>query len=201
MPANRIWRVDRAAAVIGKIGRGDRRRPLQMMLKEPDLIDADTFRELDFFELARNISVCVARGRGRPDCESQLPPSRFRRRRAARGSQLVLSSPPPAGFVNRPLRSKGGRRPMTGRGVRIGWVVRCRRADRRHWGGHQLLGARDVGLASRAGQKPVVSDAMKPLSRTWSEKRLDLTLDQRQDYRRRRKCACSSASLERRSKR
>ena len=68
-----------------------------MMLKKPDLIDADTFRELDFFELApEHFRMCriFARGRGRPDCESHLPPSRFRRRRAARGSQLVLSSPP-----------------------------------------------------------------------------------------------------------
>ena len=31
--------------------RGDRRRRLQMMLGEPDLIDADTLRQLDFFEL------------------------------------------------------------------------------------------------------------------------------------------------------
>jgi len=31
--------------------RGDRRRRLQMMPEEPDLIDADTLRQLDFFEL------------------------------------------------------------------------------------------------------------------------------------------------------
>ena len=52
---------------------------------------------------------------------------------------------------------------MIGRGVRIGCVVRCRRIDLRHWGGHQLPGARDVGLAAGAGQQPVVADAMKPL--------------------------------------
>ena len=34
---------------------------------------------------------------------------------------------------------------MIGRGVRIGCVVRCWRIDLRHWGGHQVLGAR-VGL-------------------------------------------------------
>jgi len=52
---------------------------------------------------------------------------------------------------------------MIGRGVRIGGVVHCRRIDRRHWSGHQLSGARDVGLAAGAGQQPVVADAMKPL--------------------------------------
>jgi len=44
---------------------------------------------------------------------------------------------------------------MIGRGVRIGCVVRYWRIDRRHWGGHQLLGARDVGLAAGAGQQPL----------------------------------------------
>jgi hypothetical protein len=34
-----------------QIRRGHRRGRLQMMLEEPDLIDADTFRQLDFFEL------------------------------------------------------------------------------------------------------------------------------------------------------
>jgi len=41
---------------------------------------------------------------------------------------------------------------MIGRGVRIGGVARRRRIDLRHWGGHQLLGARNVGLAASAGQ-------------------------------------------------
>src|SRR5215469_7698180 len=80
-----------------QIGRGDWRRRLQMMFEEPDLIDADTFRELDFFELApEHFPMCriFARGRGRPDGESHLPPSRFKRRRAARRSQLVLWSAP-----------------------------------------------------------------------------------------------------------
>jgi hypothetical protein len=70
-----------------QIGRGDRRRRLQMMFEEPDLIDADTFRQLDFFELApEHFRMCriFARGRGRPDCESHPPPSRFKRWRAAR---------------------------------------------------------------------------------------------------------------------
>src|SRR6516225_9018186 len=47
------------------------------------------------------------------------------------------------------------RRAMIARGVRIGCVVRCRRLERRHWGGHQLLSARDVGSrrwpAARSG--------------------------------------------------
>ena len=49
------------------------------------------FRELDFFELApEHFRMCriFARGRGRPDCESHLPPSPFRRRLAARGIKL-----------------------------------------------------------------------------------------------------------------
>jgi type IV secretory pathway TrbL component len=54
-------------------------------------------------------------------------------------------------------------RAMIGRGVRIGGVVRCRRIDPRHWGGDQLLGTRNVGLAAGAGEQPVVADAMKPL--------------------------------------
>jgi len=41
---------------------------------------------------------------------------------------------------------------MIGRGVRIGGVVRCRRIDLRHWGGHQFPGARDVGLAAILGK-------------------------------------------------
>ena len=52
---------------------------------------------------------------------------------------------------------------MIGRGVWIGGVVQCRRMNLRHWSGHQLPGARDVGLAAGAGQQPVVADAMKPL--------------------------------------
>ena len=55
------------------------------------------------------------------------------------------------------------RRAMIGRGIRIGGVIRCLRLDLRHWGGHQRLGAHDVGLAAGAGEQPVVADAMKPL--------------------------------------
>ena len=40
------------------------------------------------------------------------------------------------------------RRAIIGRGVRIGCVMRCRRIDLRYWGGHQLPGARDVGLTA-----------------------------------------------------
>src|SRR5215470_12335086 len=68
-----------------------------MMFEEPDLIDADTFPQLDFFELPpEHFHMCriFAWGRGRPDGESHLPPSRFKRRRAARRSQLVLWSAP-----------------------------------------------------------------------------------------------------------
>jgi hypothetical protein len=54
-------------------------------------------------------------------------------------------------------------RAMIGHGVEIGCVVCCRRIDLRHWGSHQLLDARDVGLAAGAGQQPVVADAMKRL--------------------------------------
>ena len=49
---------------------------------------------------------------------------------------------------------------MIGDAVRIGGVVVCRWLDRRHWGGDQLPGARDVGLAAGAGQQPIVADAM-----------------------------------------
>jgi hypothetical protein len=59
-----------------QIGRGHRHRRLQMMLKKPDLIDADTFCELDFFELAPEhfrMFRILARGRGRPDSESHPP--------------------------------------------------------------------------------------------------------------------------------
>ena len=87
-----------------QIGRGNRRGGLQMMLEEPDLIDADTFGELDFFKLPpEHFHMCriFARGRGRPDCESHLPPSRFRRRRAARQPAGFIV-PSAAGFVNRP---------------------------------------------------------------------------------------------------
>ena len=53
-------------------------------------------------------------------------------------------------------------RTMIGRGVRI-CVVRCWRIDLRHCGGHQVLGARDIGFAAGAGQQSVVADAMKPV--------------------------------------
>ena len=52
---------------------------------------------------------------------------------------------------------------MIGRGVRIGRVVCCQRLDLRHWGGHQLPGTRNVGLAAGTGEQPIVADAMKPL--------------------------------------
>src|SRR4029077_681949 len=43
------------------------------------------------------------------------------------------------------------RRAMIGRGgIDVRGVVRRRRIDRRHWGGHQLLGVRAVGLAAGA---------------------------------------------------
>ena len=51
---------------------------------------------------------------------------------------------------------------MIGRGAGIGDVMRGRRINLRYCGGHQLLGTRDVGLASGAGEQPVVADAMKP---------------------------------------
>jgi hypothetical protein len=54
-------------------------------------------------------------------------------------------------------------RTMIGRGLWVGGVVRCRRINLRHWSGHQLPGASDVGLAAGTGQQPVVADAMKPL--------------------------------------
>src|SRR6516164_4781774 len=38
-------------------------------------------------------------------------------------------------------------RAMIGRGAWIGGVVHCRRFDLRRWSGHQLPGARNVGLA------------------------------------------------------
>src|SRR5436309_13850796 len=57
----------------------------------------------------------------------------------------------------------GARRPLIGGGVRTGWVVCCRRMDLGHWSGHQLLGARDVGLAGGAGEQPVVAGAMQPV--------------------------------------
>ena len=55
------------------------------------------------------------------------------------------------------------RRAMIGRGVRIDCVVRCWWIGLQYWGGDQLLGARNVGLAASVGQRPVVADAMKPL--------------------------------------
>ena len=64
---------------------------------------------------------------------------------------------------NHAAAAAGAWRTMIGRGVRIGGVVHCRRIHLRHWSGHQLPGARDVGLAAGAGQQPVMADAMKPL--------------------------------------
>jgi hypothetical protein len=75
-----------------------------MMLKKPDLIDADTFRELDFFELApEHFRMCriFAQGRGRPDCEAHLPPSRFRRR-LPRAAASWFYRPLRGGFLQSP---------------------------------------------------------------------------------------------------
>jgi hypothetical protein len=54
---------------------------------------------------------------------------------------------------------------MIGHGARIGGVVvvRHRWIDPRHWGGHQFLGAGDVGFAAGARQQAVVADAMEAL--------------------------------------
>ena len=65
------------------------------------------------------------------------------------------------------------RRGMIGRGAWIGGVVHCRRFDLCHWSGHQLPGARDVGLAAGARQQPVVADAMKPLWQNVEQKAPD----------------------------
>ena len=49
-------------------------------------------------------------------------------------------------------------RAMIGGEIRIGCVL-CRwRLDVRHWGGHQLLGACDIGLAAGTGQQSIVAD-------------------------------------------
>src|SRR5215475_3781143 len=64
-------------------------------------------------------------------------------------------------------------RTMIGRGVRIGGVVHCRRINLRHWSGHQLPGARDVGLAAGAGEQAVMADAMKPLWQNVEQKAPD----------------------------
>src|SRR5271169_3823000 len=53
-------------------------------------------------------------------------------------------------------------RAMIGGGVRTGCVL-CYRRLVRHWGGHQLPGACDVGPAAGARQQPVVADAVKSL--------------------------------------
>src|SRR6516162_1893099 len=62
-----------------------------------------------------------------------------------------------------PAATARARWAMIGRGAGIGDVMRGRRINLRYCGGHQLLGTRDVGLASGAGEQPVVADAMKPL--------------------------------------
>src|SRR5215472_1035158 len=88
-----------------QIGRGDRCCWLQMMLEEPDLIDADTFGQLDFFKLPpEHFHMCriFAWGRGRPDGESHLPPSRFKRRRAARAAASWFYGPLRGGFRQSP---------------------------------------------------------------------------------------------------
>jgi hypothetical protein len=58
-----------------------------------------------------------------------------------------------------------------GAGCRIRVVMLYRRIHRRHG---QAIGslARDVGFAVGAGEQPVVTDAVEPLGRTWSRKRL-----------------------------
>jgi hypothetical protein len=55
-------------------------------------------------------------------------------------------------------------------------LCRALLADRpRHWGGHQVLGARDIGFAAGAGQQSVVADAMKPLRQNVNSSALSVT--------------------------
>src|SRR5215471_8698592 len=87
-----------------QIGRGDRRRRLEMMLEEPDLVDADTFRQLDFFELPLehfHMGRFFARVVVDQIASRIVPSSRLSDGvpRAAAGRFMVPSA---AGFVNRP---------------------------------------------------------------------------------------------------
>ena len=70
MLAKRMRLVVRAAAAISRLGDGTGPVGSQMMLEEPDLVDADAVRELDLFELAaehlRMRRMFAGRGR-RPD--------------------------------------------------------------------------------------------------------------------------------------
>src|SRR6516165_3676804 len=83
------------------------------------------------------------------------------RRREERSSHQILI-PAPEGGGPRAATSRAktstndhaaaaarARRAMIGRGIRIGGVIRCLRLDLRHWGGHQRLGAHDVGRSRR----------------------------------------------------
>ena len=53
-------------------------------------------------------------------------------------------------------------RAMIRRVARIGGFVHHRGINRRHRGGDQLPGARNIGLAAGTGEEPVVANAMKP---------------------------------------
>src|SRR5439155_1676102 len=66
--------------------------------------------------------------------------------------------------VRKPPRKEpaGAWRAMLG-GGQARLVVLCRRIDQRQRHGDQLSGARDISLARRAGQQPIVADAMEPL--------------------------------------
>ena len=78
MLLKRICRGLWAAAAMQQIGRGHRRRRREMVLEEPDLIDAGTLRQFDLFELALKhflIGRIFARGGGRARLRaSWLPP-------------------------------------------------------------------------------------------------------------------------------
>src|SRR5215469_6165228 len=108
----------------------------------------------------------AARGGERRSSQSGLDPSAGGRaaRCAAAGKDLDNDHATAAARA---------RRAMIGHDLRIGGVACCRWLDLRHWGGHQLLGARDIGLAAGAGQQPVVADAMKPLWQNVEQKAPD----------------------------
>ena len=95
--------------------------------------------------------------------ERDVPANGCRRER----TRIVIGSRPDPGTGGRAARCGAARkdldndhasaaartrRAMIGNGVGIDRVVRGRRLDLRYWGGHQFLGARDVGLAAGAGQ-------------------------------------------------
>src|SRR5260221_7814517 len=134
-----------------------------MMLEEPDLVDADPVRQLDFFDLpSEHFLVCriFTRGRGRPDGQSHRPtlpiPATGRRMRCLTSISMVSAA---ARFVNRTLARAVGR-PCCG----------CDRGNRQTWLGGRKTPENRATLSELTGLGPIPIFSASAARSSWNSR-------------------------------